>query len=114
MHPASPKVNYEPNGYDESPTEDPAYRESEPALEGHVTRQKIFKTDDFSQAGAQYRSYTAEQRDNLIANIVNDLNAVDEDTKLRAICNFIRADREYGMRLAQSLNVDISSFMGGR
>ncbi|NGZ74335.1 catalase [Saccharibacillus alkalitolerans] len=109
-----PKVNYEPNGYEESPAEDPAYRDSEAPLEGRVTRQKIEKTDDFAQAGAQYRSYTAEQRDSLIANIVNDLSGVSEDIKLRAICNFVRADREYGMRLAQGLNVDISSFMGGR
>ncbi|MDO3413066.1 catalase [Saccharibacillus sp. CPCC 101409] len=108
-----PRVNYEPNGYAESPAEDPAYRDSESPLQGPAVRRKIAKTDDFSQAGAQYRSYTPEERDHLISNIVSDLTGLSEDIQLRAVCNFIRADREYGMRLARGLGVDISSFMGG-
>lgn len=109
-----PQDNYEPSRHASDPVEDPAYRESETPLEGRATRQRIAKTDDFSQAGEQFRSYTAEQRNNLIANIVNDLRQVGEDTQMRAICNFIRADREYGMLLAGELGVDISGFMGGR
>lgn len=109
-----PQDNYEPSRHDSDPVEDPAYRESETTLEGRATRQRIAKTDDFSQAGEQFRSYTAEQRNNLIANIVNDLRQVSEDTRMRAICNFIRADREYGILLAGELGVDISGFMGGR
>ena len=108
------KENYEPNRYEESPVEDTIFRESEPELEGRAGRQQIAKTDDFTQAGMQYRSYTAEEQDHLIANIANDLSGVGQEIQLRAICNFVRADREYGMRLARELGVDISSFMGGR
>lgn len=105
--------NYEPNSYTDGPTEDPHYRDSEVELEqGHVTRQKIAKTDDFTQAGEQYRSYNAQEKENLLQNLVNDLKEVKKDTQLLAICNFIRADREYGMRLAQGLGIDISEFMG--
>ncbi len=73
---------------------------------------KIEKPNDFEQAGERYRSFTKEEQDNLIANLANDLKDVHEQTKLLAICNFFRADREYGMRLAKALNVDISAYVG--
>ncbi|OWA37200.1 catalase [Saccharibacillus sp. O16] len=114
MRTVHPAANYEPSSHESSPVEDPAYRDSEAPLEGQVTRQRIAKTDDFSQAGDQYRSYTDQQRQNLLANLVNDLRQVNEDIQMRAICNFIRADRNYGISLAQGLGVDISGFMGGR
>ncbi len=104
-------INYEPNSFSESPKEDPAYRESEPQLQGPITRQKIEKTDDFTQAGVKYRSFTKEEQDNLIANLVNDLKQTNSDLQLRAVCNFFRADVEYGTRVAQGLGVDIGSFI---
>ncbi|WP_146241137.1 catalase [Paenibacillus sambharensis] len=107
-------VNYEPNSYEESPKEDPAYRDSEAPITGPAGRKKIEKTDDFTQAGEKYRSYTDEERDHLIANLVNDLKQTNQDIQLRAICNFFRADVEYGMRVAQGLGVDISGFMPNR
>ncbi|MBL1705045.1 catalase, partial [Klebsiella pneumoniae] len=68
--------------------------------------------NDFKQAGERYRSFSKEEQDNLIANLTNDLKDVNERTKLLAVCNFFRADQEYGMRLAQSLNVDITQYVG--
>lgn len=104
-------VNYEPNSASGSPQEDPAYAESEAPLTGPALRQKIEKTDDFTQAGERYRSYTKQEQDNLIRNLVNDLKQTSQDIQLRAICNFFRADAEYGMRLAQGLGIDIQSFL---
>ncbi|NEN85619.1 catalase [Paenibacillus elgii] len=104
-------VNYEPNSASGSPQEDPAYVESEAPLTGPVVRQKIEKTDDFTQAGERYRSYTKQEQDNLIRNLINDLKQTGQDIQLRAICNFFRADAEYGMRLAQGLGIDIHSFL---
>ncbi|MBU7319287.1 catalase [Paenibacillus oleatilyticus] len=104
-------VNYEPNSASGSPQEDPAYAESEAQLTGPALRQKIEKTDDFTQAGERYRSYTKQEQDNLIRNLVNDLKQTSQDIQLRAICNFFRADAEYGMRLAQGLGIDIQSFI---
>ncbi|GLI04780.1 catalase [Paenibacillus tyrfis] len=105
------KVNYEPNSASGSPQEDPAYVESEAPLTGPAVRQKIEKTDDFTQAGERYRSYTKQEQDNLIRNLINDLKQTGQDIQLRAICNFFRADAEYGMRLAQGLGIDIQSFL---
>lgn len=106
-------VNYEPNSYTNSPIEDPSYAESEAPLSGYVTRQKIEKTADFTQAGELYRSFTLDQKDNLLRNLVSDLSQVKPDIQMRALCNFFRADAEFGGRLAAGLGVDINAFIPG-
>ena len=105
-------INYEPSRHTENPVEDPTYRDSTMKVEGYVSREKIDKPNDFKQAGERYRSFSKEEQDNLIANLTNDLKDVNERTKLLAVCNFFRADQEYGMRLAQALNVDITQYVG--
>lgn len=104
-------VNYEPNSSEDSPKEEPEYQDSVAPLSGQAGRERIAKTDDFTQAGELYRSFTSEERDHLISNLVSDLRQTNEQIQLRAICNFFRADSGYGMRLAQELGVDISGFI---
>lgn len=104
-------VNYEPNSYTTGPVEDPSVSESEAPLVGRVVRQRIEKTDDFTQAGELYRSFTEQEKDHLIRNLVDDLSQVKSDIQLRAVCNFYRADAEYGARLAAGLGVDLSAFI---
>jgi catalase len=104
-------VNYEPNSSSESPKEAPAYADSYVTLQGSAGRQKIDKTDDFTQAGERYRSLPEELQANLIANVVGELKQTNDDIRLRAICNFFRADRTFGMKLSQALDVDISKFI---
>ncbi|WP_442602874.1 catalase [Paenibacillus sp. KN14-4R] len=104
-------INYEPSRHQDNPKEDAAYRDSEPELNGNITRQRIDKPNDFVQAGERYRTFSESERANLINNLVNDLKQVDEEVKLLAICNFFRADREYGEVLAEKLGVDIGPFL---
>jgi catalase len=104
-------INYEPNSHTHAPKEAPHYAESESPLRGVTTRRIIDKTDDFAQAGERYRAFTPAERDNLIKNLADDLKGAGEDIQLRAVCNFFRADAEYGMRLSEALGVDISGFM---
>lgn len=104
-------VNYEPNRFADDPKEAPQFVESEPTVHGHASRQKTEKANDFSQAGEKYRSFSEEERNHLIRNLVNDLKDVNEQTKLLAICNFFRADREYGQRVADGLNIDVNQFV---
>ncbi|SFI62102.1 catalase [Thermoflavimicrobium dichotomicum] len=104
-------INYEPNSYSDSPKEAPAYKESQYEISGPVVRKKIAKADDFTQAGERYRQFTPAERNNLIKNLVNDLKAVNREIQLRAICNFYRADVEYGSRVAEGLGIDISDFV---
>lgn len=104
-------INYEPNSYETPPKEAPEYRDSVSPLAGQAERKKIEKTDDFTQAGELYRSYTPAERDNLIKNLVNDLQQCVQMIQLRAVCNFFRADVEYGSRLAAGLQLDISQYL---
>ncbi|WP_339205442.1 catalase [Paenibacillus sp. FSL K6-3182] len=111
MHANPSPVNYEPNSSSESPKEAKTNGDSYVPLQGQAGRQKIDKTDDFTQAGERYRSLPEEQRANLIANLTGELEQTNDDIRLRAICNFFRADRELGMKLSQALGVDIRKFV---
>ncbi|OME87250.1 catalase [Paenibacillus sp. FSL A5-0031] len=111
MHANPSPVNYEPNSSSESPKEAKVYADSYAPLQGQAGRQKIDKTDDFTQAGERYRSLPEEQQANLIANLTGELEQTNDDIRLRAICNFFRADRELGMKLSQELGVDIRKFV---
>lgn len=114
MNPDPSPVNYEPNSDSNSPQEDPAYQDSFAPLQGGAGRQKIEKTDDFTQAGERYRSLSEQQQVSLISNLANDLKATNDDIRLRAICNFFRADRTFGSKLAEELGVDIRAFVPQR
>ncbi|MGG1555781.1 catalase [Paenibacillus ferrarius] len=111
MKPQAGSVNYEPTRHADAPKEAPAYRESSAPLQGEVVRQRIAKTNDFGQAGETFRSFSEQEQSNLIANLVGDLASVHEQSKLLAICNFYRADAQFGERLAAGLNVDISPYV---
>ncbi|MFD0590473.1 catalase [Paenibacillus sp. GCM10027627] len=104
-------VNYEPNSDSESPKEDPAYADYHAPFHGAAGREKIEKTDDFTQAGERFRSLPEDQQANLIANLTGDLRATNDDIRLRAICNFFRADRTLGMKLSEELGVDIRQYV---
>ncbi|MFZ3590063.1 catalase [Bacillus sp. DJP31] len=106
-------VNYEPNRFAHEPKESThsSHQESEVALSGNTVRRGYEKTNDFKQAGELYRRFSKEEQENLIKNLATDLQNVNDHTKLLAICNFIRADMEYGIRLAEALNIDLSSFL---
>jgi catalase len=103
-------INYEPTRHEDEPKEAKQYRDSVVPTHGPVTRERIDKTDNFTQAGERYRSFTEHEQNNLVKNLVNDLQNVHDKTKLLAICNFYRADSELGQRLADGLHVDISAF----
>jgi len=104
-------INYQPNRYDDEPKPDPRYRESETPLTGSTGRKPVQLTNDFQQAGERYRSFSEQEKNNLIRNLVRDLQHVHKQTKLLAICNFYRADREFGERLAEGLGIDIRAYV---
>ncbi|WP_338553510.1 catalase [Paenibacillus sp. KS-LC4] len=108
----SSSVNYEPNSSSTSPQEAKrGHADHTLPVHGFAGRQKIDKTDDFTQAGERYLSLTGPQQDNLVKNLVNDLGQTNADIQLRAICNFFRANVELGMRLSEGLGVDIRKHM---
>ncbi|RIX51243.1 catalase [Paenibacillus nanensis] len=109
-----PSANNEPNRDSGSLKEDSSSEDKFAPLHGSAGRQRIEKTDDFTQAGERYRSLTELQQANLISNLADDLKQTNDDIRLRAICNFFRADRTLGFRLAEGLGVDIRQFVPQR
>ncbi|MDV2685825.1 catalase [Alkalihalophilus lindianensis] len=104
-------INYEPNRYEDTPKEDGAYTDPQTPIHGVTGRQPIDKQNDFGQAGQVWRRYSIEEQDAVIKNITADLEDVAEQTVMLAICNFYRADEEFGQRLADSLGKDITPYV---
>ncbi len=49
-----------------------------------------------------------EERTRLVNNIVGHLKRAKREIQQRQVKNFLRADREYGSRIAQGLGLDVS------
>ena len=100
---ANPHVNYEPSsrgGLVQQPAAGPASR---PQVSGKVGRQPISRPNNFSQAGELYRAFSADERDELIGNLVGALSACNPDIQARMVEHFTQADSEYGRRVAEGL-----------
>lgn len=111
--------NYFPNSFDNN-RECPEYAEPQWHLEsniaGHFDRNAAASRDDdhFTQPGDLYRLLDAEQKTNLVNNIVGSMSGIEgpkrDEIIKRQLCHFSRADREWGERVAKGLNFDISEF----
>ena len=99
----NPHVNYEPSslgGLKEAPK---AGKDHTPYVKGPVVRQQISRTNDFKQAGEQYRAFKDSDRDDLILNLVTELKNCNPDIQARMVENFTKADPEYGRRVREGL-----------
>ena len=63
------------------------------------------RADDFEQAGLLYRVLSEDERVRLVDNIANHMKGVHPDIQRRQIEHFLKADPEYGRRVAQKLNL---------
>jgi len=101
-------VNYEPSRVEPKAVV-AAARAVETELDGTVMQKAISKQDNFSQAGALYRSFDKQQQANLIRNLSGDLGAVkDSATKHKMLAHFYKADTDYGTRLTKAVNGDLT------
>lgn len=62
--------------------------------------------DDFTQAGDLYRRFDDAHRDRLARRIADGLLATRTDIQLRQLAHFLRADEDYGRRVAAALGLD--------
>ena len=71
-----------------------------------VDTKPIEKTNNFAQAGIFYRSLSAKDKADLIANLAGDLGQVTSDrTRTIMVSYFYQADKDYGTRIAKAVNV---------
>lgn len=105
-------VNYQPNSFD-GPLDDAGYREPPLKISGDADRyDHRAGNDDTSQAGALYRLMSADQKAQLIGNLVAAMSGVPKPIQLRQIGHFHRADPDYGGRVAAGLGIDIQEIIG--
>ncbi len=96
--------NYFPNSHG-GLVEAPEHTEVPAPLHGATTRSEYPRADDFEQAGLLYRLMKADERQRLVTNIANHMRPTPRMIQLRAINNFYRADKEYGLGIAQVLGL---------
>ncbi|KQR22801.1 catalase [Deinococcus sp. Leaf326] len=97
------RVNYEPSvlsGPQEAPRRAPDHT---PHVEGHLVRASIERTNDFGQAGDQYRRFEEWERDELVANLAGALSECDPRIQTKMLGYFRAADADYGRRVEEAL-----------
>ncbi len=100
-------VNYQPNSFD-GPVDDPRVKEPPLRISGDADRYNHRDgNEDYSQAGDLYRLMNADQKTQLIGNLVGALKPVPRFIQVRQIGHFYQADADYGSRVARGLGINI-------
>lgn len=103
------EYNYQPNSDTNAYNEDPQFKYNTWELSGLVSQEKIDKPNDFQQAGELYRSFSEQDKTNLIGNLVADLSKVTNPAiTYKMVSHFYKADTNYGTRLANALKLDLA------
>lgn len=74
------------------------------SIDGMIERSQVVKGDDFSQAGDRYRALSSKEQDHLVNNIVDHLMFVDDTIQQRVVGYFMKADKEFGVRISKGLD----------
>lgn len=100
-------VYYEPNSLG-GPTETLANKQASFEVHGMADSVAYDDDDHYTQAGDLYRLLSEDGKTRLIANIVGHMQPVEgEAIKVRQIQHFLKADPEYGARVAAGLGINI-------
>ena len=105
--------NYEPNSDPTAPKPNPTYKEL-PLPLGNVAVDRYDHregNDEYSQAGDLYRLMDEAAKQRLIENLVGSLRPVPQEIQMRQLCQFFRADTDYGSRVAKGLGIEIDPTM---
>jgi catalase len=100
-------VNYQPNSF-EGPADEAKYKEPPLRISGDADRYNHRDgNDDYTQAGNLYRLMSADQKRQLIGNLVGALTGVPKFIQVRQLAHFHKADAEYGKGVAAGLGIDM-------
>lgn len=73
-------------------------------VQGNVERNEYAKGDDFTQAGERYRGMPQKEQDHLADNIIDHLMFVEDTIQRKVVDYFLRADGDFGARVARGLD----------
>ncbi|WP_030904448.1 catalase [Streptosporangium amethystogenes] len=102
----SPHVNYEPSitgGLREG--QYPTYDEQGPVISGRLTRKRIPRTNDYTQAGQRYMLMEQWERDDLVRNFVDLLSQASRPVQERMVWHFLMVEDDLGLRVGEGLGI---------
>jgi catalase len=106
-------VNYEPSitgglREDTYPTHD----EQGPEITGRLTRKRIERTNDYTQAGQRYQLMEQWEKDDLVANLVTLIGQAIPEVQQRMVWHFLMCDDELGARVGEGLGITADDVRG--
>ncbi|GAA4201472.1 catalase [Streptosporangium oxazolinicum] len=102
----SPHVNYEPSitgGLREGRY--PTHDEQGPVVSGRLTRRRIPRTNDYTQAGQRYLLMEEWERDDLVLNFVDMLSQAARPVQERMVWHFLMVEDDLGLRVGEGLGI---------
>jgi catalase len=109
----NPHVNYEPSitgGLREATY--PTHDEQGPEITGRLTRKRIPRTDDYTQAGQRYLLSEQWEKDELVANLVGGLSQCDRPIQERMLWHLFMAEDELGQRVGEGIGISADDVRG--
>jgi catalase len=109
----NPHVNYEPSilgGLREA--QYPTHDDQGPEITGRLTRKRIPRTDDYTQAGQRYLLSEQWEKDDLVANLVDGLSQCDRPIQERMVWHLFMAEDELGQRVGDGLGISADDVRG--
>jgi catalase len=103
----NPHINFEPSSVAGLAQADESYVEYRPFVSGQVTRAPIERQNNYGQAGERYRTMPAEERDDLVHNLITLLGQCDKSIQEKMVWHFGQCDEEYGRRVATGLGLTV-------
>ncbi|WP_282242241.1 catalase [Psychrobacillus sp. NEAU-3TGS] len=99
----NPHINYEPSILDGLKEAEQLGKEYTPMVKGNLVRESIDRQSNTKQAGETYRNFEQWEKNELLANLVNDLSSCDIRIQEKMIALAEEADEEYGRQLREGL-----------
>ena len=109
----NPHVNYEPSitgGLREAAY--PTHDEQGPEITGRLTRKRIPRTDDYTQAGQRYLLSEQWEKDELVANLIDGLSQCDRPIQERMVWHLFMAEDELGQRVGEGVSISADDVRG--
>ncbi|PWC06390.1 catalase [Mycetocola zhujimingii] len=103
----NPHINYEPSITDGSLREAtyPTHDEQGPEIVGRLTRKRIPRTDDYTQAGQRFLLMEPWEQDDLVANFVELIGQASREVQERMVWHFFMVEDSLGARVGAGLGI---------
>jgi catalase len=100
---------YEPNSYADAPKQAAEFAQIPFEVQGPAARTPYqHPNDDYTQPGNLYRLLSGPAKQRLVHNLVEHMKLARRELQIRQIGHFLRADPDYGKRVADGLGITMA------